>query len=476
MSPLLYRVFYSTLIVFFAAVSLVSGAASARPAADDPYIVKGIAVDVTGASALDARNKAFVEARRKAYEAMAAKAAPGQNVIIPDDRVIAGAIRDFEIVNEKMTSRRYAGTVDVRFTAAAVKRTLQFSPAQGADNTLAGQQNGMAVGDAPAAAQPSSAAQPSPMNPNAPAVATPAAVPAANAPFAAPQQRRAMPDTALQQAGQPRPLLVLPWYGQMGRQTLWDQNNPWRAAWEEKTSLAKNKSIVLPVGDVEDVREYSPTQPLSRRGNIDALLRRYGADTAVITIAEPQQDGGVIVSLYKYEHGSTLPMGRFGMPNTRDTLGDAVSQAATTMGALPVTTVGNGPAVIQNPLSEAAPQNTRYSRPETQAASQPQMGQPQTGVPSPMGAYRTLARFGGLQEWVTIRQALARIPGMGAINVQSISPTQANLEFSYNGGPNMLVTAMAQNGLSLTQLPPDSVASPSLGGASPQFLLSIGRF
>jgi hypothetical protein len=96
-------------------------------------------------------------------------------------------------------------------------------------------------------------------------------------------------------------------------------------------------------------------------------------------------------------------------------------------------------------------------------------------APAAGGTYRTLARFSGLQEWVAMRQALARVPGVGVVDVRSISPSQANIEFTYNGEYGGLMQVMAQNSLQLTPLPPGAVATAAPGSTPPQYLLNMTR-
>ncbi len=77
MSALLYRVFCLTLTVFFTLFA-ISGAYAANPTGGDALMVKGVTVDISDTSALSARNKAFAEARRKAYQQLAAQYVPAE--------------------------------------------------------------------------------------------------------------------------------------------------------------------------------------------------------------------------------------------------------------------------------------------------------------------------------------------------------------------------------------------------------------
>ena len=441
MRPMLYRVFLASLTVFFIGMS-VFGSFPARAQGDEALLVKGVTVDVSASSALEARKKAFSEARRKAYEQVAGSMIPASeraNLVIPDDRIIASMVKDIEIVKEKMTSRRYTGTLDVRFTPA-LKRSVSTAGVALPDATLPGD---VITTTTTTGTTTTTVAMPtagmgeeyiySPRNGGAVRNTVPA-----NKPVAV----------------QARTVLILPWYGPMGRQTLWGQGNPWRAAWEENAALSRDKSmpILLPVGDVDDLRDYSPPQPLSRRGDIDSLLKRYRASEAVLAMAEPN-DQGAQISLYRYEGGSPVPVGRFMVDDTsRDMLGEAVQKAAIALR----NTQAIEPQVAPTPVSVTS---------TGMVAPIPQVAAPVGGT------YRTLARFSGLQEWVAMRAALTRVPGLGVVGIRSISPSQANIEFSYGGDPTSLTTALAQGGMVLAPVQ----GNVPVAAGTPQYLLSMSR-
>jgi hypothetical protein len=437
MTPMLYRVFSRTLIVFFALLIAFGGVSPAKAGPQDTYTAKAVTVDVQGTSALDARNKAFAQARLKAYQDVVSRLYPGKDMgPAPDDKVIASAVRDFEIVSEKMTTRRYAGTIDVRFTPAAFKRVVQAAAA----NAQAAPEGDIAQVQNPSDAIITGNDRPAPE-----------------------QTRRrgeddyiyAPPARRVPAAAPSGATLVLPWYGLTGRQTLWGQGNPWRAAWEEHVGLNRDKAmpVVLPVGDVSDLRDYSPPQPLSRRGDIDALMKRYGASQAVLADAQPQGDGSVIVALYRYENGTMVPVGRVGVDSTSsDVLGEAVAKSLASLKSMPA--------------ADPAP---------TQVSIAPGVTQPSAQTYATAGSYRTLARFSNVQEWVAMRQALSRLPGMGALTVHSISPSQANIEFDYSGDVNALAASMAQAGLQFAMLQPGTQIAALPGDVPPQYVLTLGR-
>lgn len=427
MSLLLYRVFSRALIVFFACalVFMAQAQAATGPNKGDDYLIKGITVDVQGSSALDARDKAYTAARRTAWQQLVMRLSPKDAAAmpLPEDKAISSAIKDFSIENERMTTRRYLGTVNIRFKDAAAKKILG-SLRSGAFEASADTEDTVITGSDETGTA---------------------------------MRRRDDPDHIRRAAENAGPVtLVLPWYNAGGRSVLWGQANPWRAAWEEKNGLSRERTLVLPVGDVADMRLYSPAQPLSQGGNIDGLMKRYRATSAILAMAEPLPDGSVNVALYRYSGNVATPVARFGIDaSARDTLGDAVAQSADAI--------------------KSANANTNMPAPVQVSVAPGSVSVPQTRTAPAGGIYRTLARFSGLQEWVAMRQALSRVPGMGTISVHSISPSQANLEFDYKGDAGALMNAFAQNGLQISMLPQGLAVATGPGDVQPQFMLSMGR-
>lgn len=448
MTPLLYRVFLLPLTVFFM-VFAISGAF----AAPDTLMVKGVTVDITADSALSARNKAFAEARRKAYQQLAAQYVSADdlaNLSIPSDQVLSSMVRDFEIVTEKMTTKRYVGTMDVRFNPAVRGsfQTAAVAPAVPSDpvvgNTLVpgtiSQQPPVITGNDNATSVSADDYVYSPARGNVAQASVPAAV--------APQ----VPAV--------RPTLILPWYGVRGRQTLWGDNNPWRTAWEANANLARDKSmpIMLPVGDVDDVRDYAPPQALSHQGNVNALLKRYKATDAVLALAEPAEGGSIIVSLYRFDGGSPVAMGRFGVDagSGEDSMKQAVERAIVSLRAMPMGGTAIAPASV---VTATSPMNVTPTIPGA--------------IPTTPNAmyFVTLARFANLQQWIAMRTALANTPGIQGVDIQSISPSQAQVQFAFNGDQGGLATLLAQKGLQMSPLGANS--SPSVPGAMvPQYQLT----
>ena len=81
------------------------------------------------------------------------------------------------------------------------------------------------------------------------------------------------------------PTLILPIYSYVnGQQELWETSNPWWQAWSGAISENKNSSIILPLGDIEDLSALNIEDiKSSNLDKINELAKKYDAkDTLVV--------------------------------------------------------------------------------------------------------------------------------------------------------------------------------------------------
>src|SRR3982750_3742865 len=100
-----------------AALLLLAGIAVAR-AQGEALSVEGIAVDVTADSAQAARDKALVQAQRKAFDQLMQTLVQPQDLARApkvSDAQIADMVLDFDIESEKTSAVRYIGKLNFRF-------------------------------------------------------------------------------------------------------------------------------------------------------------------------------------------------------------------------------------------------------------------------------------------------------------------------------------------------------------------------
>ncbi|MCF8496626.1 MAG: DUF2066 domain-containing protein [Alphaproteobacteria bacterium] len=222
---------------------------SAPVAPESPFTVSGVTVDITAASALDARAQAFEKAQQEAFTILAQRVgSPGAPP--PPSAAISTLIQDYEITNEKLSAVRYIGTYTFRFRERAVRQYFGTI-------TLAAP-----VPD-PDAVQPLEGTT-----------------------------------TAPAQVSQSGTLLILPFLQRGQAATIWSPFNSWMQAWSRAGTL---DGLTLPMGDIQDVRDIGDSQALNySEHGLDAMLARYGAQEAVLLVAVPGTAEGAPLSIQIY--------------------------------------------------------------------------------------------------------------------------------------------------------------------------------
>lgn len=83
-----------------------------------------------------------------------------------------------------------------------------------------------------------------------------------------------------------KPVLMLPVYQAAGALLLWDEPNPWRAAWDRYTENGPGQGLVptvLPVGDLNDVRTIGAEQAIEGdMQRLEEIAARYDAGDVVV--------------------------------------------------------------------------------------------------------------------------------------------------------------------------------------------------
>ena len=81
-----------------------------------------------------------------------------------------------------------------------------------------------------------------------------------------------------------KPVLMLPVYQAAGALLLWDDPNPWRAAWDDMGNGASGLvPMVLPVGDLQDVRVIGAEQAIEGdTQRLEEIARRYETGDVVV--------------------------------------------------------------------------------------------------------------------------------------------------------------------------------------------------
>ncbi len=84
------------------------------------------------------------------------------------------------------------------------------------------------------------------------------------------------------------PVLVIPVLDGSNGPVLWEEGNPFRAAWSRSPVEGGLVPVVVPYSDIADVRELSTSQALEGDERaLTSIAERYGARDAVVVVAKP---------------------------------------------------------------------------------------------------------------------------------------------------------------------------------------------
>ena len=230
-----FHTFRIALTVFALVFSAIFMHGSVVFAASPLFTVEKVTVDVSAENALQARQMAFEEAQKIAFEELSARMlSENQQRAFQDLPVstISSLIQDYEVSNEKLSSKRYIGTYKFRFKDQAVKRYFSSSGARYTDVTS-------------------------------------------------------------------KPILILPFLETPQGTRLWHNNawmQAWASVDNLSSGLVP---LIIPLGDLEDVSDIGDDEPLTyRKRNLQAMVARYRASEAVIAIARAEGTG-LSIQLYR---------------------------------------------------------------------------------------------------------------------------------------------------------------------------------
>src|SRR5262249_29147546 len=93
-----------------------------------------------------------------------------------------------------------------------------------------------------------------------------------------------------------RPVLVLPIYESPGQVVLFEEPNPWKAAWTRHDLSAELVPVVLPSSDLEASRAIPAAQAKAAAwSDVAGLAQKYGVDRVIISDASAGASGALTV-------------------------------------------------------------------------------------------------------------------------------------------------------------------------------------
>ena len=220
-----------------------------------------------------------------------------------------------------------------------------------------------------------------------------------------------------------KPLLVLPVYEAAGARNLWDDPNPWRAAWRTRAEVESAVPFVMPFGDLADVAAIGAWQAVAGDETaLAAVARRYGVADVLVAHAVLRHDlatGVPRLSVTLHRHGSesgSVPVGSF-------------RGASRTM----------VDALLKRAADEAA------SRIEDDWKHLMLLRFEDEGV---LDASVPLS---GLADWTEVRSRLSLAPEVGGVEILEINREAARIVLRHFGSTRQLAVALAQRDLDLVE-------------------------
>src|SRR5215469_10826287 len=162
-----------------------------------------VKVDATAENTAAARELARIDGQRRALAAVLERLSGSSDAAKPpklDDKTITDMVDSFEVANERMSAVRYIADYTFHFKPSKVRRLVRVVEPAALDTAAKG----------PAEGGVKSAGE-----------------------------------------GNGQPIVVLPVYKD-GDLTLWDDPNPWRAAWAQRPGSEPGR-LLLPLGDANDL-------------------------------------------------------------------------------------------------------------------------------------------------------------------------------------------------------------------------------
>ncbi|MFT5182179.1 MAG: hypothetical protein ACI8S3_002069 [Alphaproteobacteria bacterium] len=238
--------------------------------------------------------------------------------------------------------------------------------------------------------------------------------------FKPPEIRRLLREAGIPFAETPsKPVLVLPVLRQGDALVLWDDSNLWRQAWSQLPLRGGLVSLILPVGDLNDITDVDAAQ--AAEGDpfvLSAMANRYGAGDVLVAIATLSQTDSVI--------GINIAASQIGAPGSAPILlnfqiGDPEAVPELLKGAAVGVTAALEDSWISKNIIE-------FDRP----------GRMLLAVP-----------LTSLEQWVSIERKLNNIASISEVALLSLTRDSAAIEISHFGDETQLAATLAQQDLAL---------------------------
>lgn len=215
-----------------------------------------------------------------------------------------------------------------------------------------------------------------------------------------------------------KPVVVLAVLRRGDATLLWDDPNPWRAAWSDHSGSGGLVPFVVPLGDAADVAAIGAEEALAAdRAALGRVAALYGGGDLLIAAATKRPTGELQTTLRRVSlagGASDISNATF-QPNAGESEADLMARAATA-----------GAAAVEE----------AWRRENVLA----------TGTE---GVLTAAVPINDLADWVTVRDRLKGVPTVKRSDIVALGKQSARIEIHYLGDPARLRLALAQRDLVL---------------------------
>ena len=236
-----------------------------------------------------------------------------------------------------------------------------------------------------------------------------------------------------------RPVLALPFLKTPNNGALlWSPYNIWAAAWNRASNLTGLVPVVVPLGDLEDMRDISDGEALHyARRDLYRMLNRYDAKEAVIIIADPDYD----LAAAKTDEDTASGRLRVQIYRTDRSTPELVQQSdILTRGA------ETRASFYDRAVLEVFTSLQKDWKKKTIVHSQV------------MNKLSVRVHIASLQQWAETQRVLKSVNGIERIALKSLSPKFARVDLFYQGSVDRLRLALEQANMSLEKTDADGRA------------------
>tara|TARA_B100000029_G_scaffold515073_1_gene620379 strand:- start:333 stop:1490 length:1158 start_codon:yes stop_codon:yes gene_type:complete len=220
-----------------------------------------------------------------------------------------------------------------------------------------------------------------------------------------------------------RPLLILPVYEAAGARNLWDDPNPWWAAWQALAEHATVVPFIIPVGDLTDVATIGADQALAGDEKpLAVLARRYEVEDILVVHAILRQDlaaGIPRLAVTMHRHG----------PKNSSVVVESFTGVSRTMVDV----------LLERASDEIATKIEENWKRITLLRFEDE-GLLSAGVP-----------LSGLGDWVEVRWRLSQAAEIGRVEILEINREAVQVALYYFGSSDQLAVTLAQRNLDLAE-------------------------